>query len=130
LTSSFGLQHPQPVADGDARRDDEEPLGEPGSRGVADLVEGLPGDQHAMTTVLPEPVAILRAMRGALVVGGVVKSAEPAAEVGLAVAARHLGQEDRRLGGLPLAEQHRLLARPSVPAQYSSSLRLIGVTHG
>ena len=41
-----GQEHPQPVADGDARGDDEERVGEPAVFRVGDLVQGVPGDQH------------------------------------------------------------------------------------
>ena len=41
-----GPEHPQPVADGDARSDDEERVGEPAILRVGDLVQGVPGDEH------------------------------------------------------------------------------------
>ncbi len=41
-----GQQHAQPVADGDAGRDDQEGVGEARVLRVGELVQRLPGDQH------------------------------------------------------------------------------------
>ncbi len=85
-----------------------------------------------MTTVLPLPVAIFSATRGrpSLCVG--VLGLEPAAEVGLAVPPGDLGQEDRRLGGLALAEQHPVLAGGVGPVleQLAGDRRDAGVAAG
>ena len=40
------LQHPQPVPDGEAGGDDQEPAGEPPALPPPHRVDGLPGDQH------------------------------------------------------------------------------------
>ena len=42
----IGLQYSQPVADGDARRHDQEPARKVLAVGPANGVDGLPGDQH------------------------------------------------------------------------------------
>lgn len=59
-----GVENAETVANGDARRDDEEGIGEAGRFGVGQLVECVcQATIMAMTTVLPEPVAILNATR-------------------------------------------------------------------
>ena len=40
------LQHPQPVPDGEAGGDDQEPAGEPPALSPPHRVDGLPRDQH------------------------------------------------------------------------------------
>ena len=60
-----GQQHAQPVADGDAGRDDQGKVSEKrASCGLARLLRVCQAMSMAMTTVLPEPVAILNAVRG------------------------------------------------------------------
>ncbi len=41
-----GQQHPQPVADGDAGRDDQEGIRKAGILRIGHLVQSMPGDQH------------------------------------------------------------------------------------
>ncbi len=102
-------EHAQPVANRDAGRDDEEPVGETGVAGAEDLVRHLPGDQHRHHDGLAAAGGHLDAdARQPAVVKGVLRR-DAGAEVGLAVTTRHLGHVDRRLGRLPLAEQHRVL---------------------
>ena len=81
-------QHAQPVADGDAGRDDQERIarsGRPG--GSSSLFSACHAMSMAMTTVLPEPVAILKAMRGS-----------PGFDVSLAGAARSRSRRRRTCG--------------------------------
>ena len=124
----LGVQHAEPVADRDARRDHQEPLGEPGVLRRHDLVDRLPGDQHRHHDRLAGAGRHLqRDARQPVVVESVLRL-EPPAVVGRAVAAGDLGEEDRRLGRLALAEQHRLVAVCGSAAQCASSLRVYGVT--
>ena len=73
----------------------------------------------AITTVLPVPVAIFSADPRQPVVVERVLGLEPAPVVGAAVPTGDLGEEDRRLGGLALAEEHRLVTgrRPGRPVR-------------
>ena len=64
----------------------------------------------AMTTVLPEPVAILKASRGQAGVGRVVGFAEVVLDPGVAELLGDLGDVDGRFEGLDLAEEELLLA--------------------
>ena len=82
----------------------------------------------AITTVLPVPVAILSPTRGRPSLWSCVLGLEPAAVVGGAVPTGDLGEEDRRLGRLALAEEHRVVAVGGSAAQCASSLRVYGVT--
>ena len=96
------------VADGDARRDDEEGVGEPLVLGVGELVERLPGDEHGHDDGL---AGAGRHLERDAVEPGVARLAvlaELVLDPGLAVAG-DLGQEDRGLEGLDLAEEERLL---------------------
>ena len=75
------------------------------SRGLIALLAVCQAMSIAITTVLPVPVAIFSAdARQTGVVVGVL-GLEPARGSRAAVASGDLGQEDRRLGGLALAEQ-------------------------
>lgn len=58
-----GQEDAEPVADGDPRGDDQERIGEPGILGIRELVEHCHAISIPMTTVFPEPVAILKATR-------------------------------------------------------------------
>jgi hypothetical protein len=105
-----GVEHAQAIADGDARGDDEEPLGEAGVLRGEDLVDGLPGDEHRHHHGLARARRHLQAeAREAVVVLGVLV-VQACAEVRVAVAAGHLGEEDRRLGGLTLAVEDAVFA--------------------
>jgi len=63
-----------------------------------------------MTTVLPEPVAILRAIPGEAGVRGVVGLGEAVGDPGVAVLAGDLGDVDHGLEGLDLAEEEAAVA--------------------
>jgi hypothetical protein len=84
----------------------------------------------AITTVLPEPVAIFRAMRGMPSLCSALILGDHGAAVAEALgrAAGHLGEEDRRLGGLTLGEEDAVLAVGS--AQCRSSLAVVAVAPG
>jgi hypothetical protein len=103
------LEHPEPVPDGDARRDDQEALGVASVARLCDLVEGLPGDEHRHHDGLARAGRHLQGHAGDALVVQPVLLIHPGPEVGLTLAARHLGQIDRRLSGLPLTEQHPVL---------------------
>ena len=87
------------------------------SRGLNDLLAVCQAMSIAITIVLPVPVAILSADAGQAGVVLGVERLEAGAEVGLAVPPRHLGQVDRRLGRLALAEQHPVLASGVGPVE-------------
>ncbi len=104
------LEHPEPVADRDARGDDEEPLRVAGVGRGGDLVEGLPRDEHRHDDRLARPGRHLECNpRESTVVLGVlvVQVRSPVLErrhPGDSPAA-DLGQEDRRLGRLALGKE-------------------------
>ena len=102
-----GQQHPQAVADGDARRDDEEAAGEALAVGVADGVDRLPGDQHRHHGGLAGAGGELERDAQQLRVGLGVGVGEVLDEA-LAVLARvrcDFGEPDRGLDCLDLAEK-------------------------
>ena len=90
--------------------DHQEPLGEAGVIRCHDLVDGLPRDDHRHHDGLAGAGRHLQRHPGQPVVVQLVLRFEPATVVGSAVPASDFGEEDRRLGGLPLAEQDRLVA--------------------
>ena len=77
--------------------------------GVAALLSVCQAMSIAITTVLPEPVAIFSATPVQAVVVLGVRVGKVVADPDVAGARRHLGQVDRRLRGLALAEQHPVL---------------------
>ncbi len=113
------VQHPQPVPDRDAGGHHQEPLGEPGVVRGHDLVDGLPRDDHRHHDGLAGAGGHLQRHPRQPVVVQLVLGFEAPPVVGGPVPASDLGEEDRGLGGLPLAEQHRLVAirRPSGPVR-------------
>ena len=50
-----GQQHPQPVPDGNPRRNHQKPLREPAPRGIAHRIHRLPGNQHRHHRRLARP---------------------------------------------------------------------------
>ena len=106
----FGMEDAEAVADGDAGRDDQEALGEASVGRRHDFVDRLPGDEHGHHDGLAGAGRHLQPDPGQAVVVEPVLRLEAAAVVGGAVAAGDLSQEDGRLGGLPLAEQDRVVA--------------------
>ena len=102
-----GEQHAQPVADGDARRDDEEGVGEAGVLGVAPLVERLPGDDHRHDDRLARPRRHLARQAEEVGPGGRGGVAQGLVNPGLSVLRLlgHLGDEDQCLERLDLAEE-------------------------
>ena len=100
-----GQQHAQAVADGDARRDDEERVAEAGVLRVVDLVERVPGDEHRHDHRLAAAGGHLEGHAVELGVGGLVGLAQLVGQVLLAGLADALGEVDRRLGRLDLAEE-------------------------
>ena len=87
------------------------------SFGVITLLIGLPRDDHRHHDGLARAGGHLQRHARQPVVVQLVLGFEPAPVVGGAVAAGDLGEEDRRLRRLALAEQHRLVAvrRPGSP---------------
>jgi len=83
-----------------------------GSRGVCAWLSVCQAMSIAITTVLPEPVAIFSAVRGsrALVNRVVLVDPTPPVGAGIVPSSGDLGEEDRRLDSLALAEEHSVLA--------------------
>ena len=80
------------------------------SCGLARLLSVCQAISIAMTTVLPEPVAILNAVRGQARVRRIVRLAELVLDPGVAVLPSDLGDVDGGFEGLDLAEEQLLLA--------------------
>ena len=102
-----GLEHPQAVADGDARRDHQEPAGEVAAVGPANGVEGLPGDQHRHHGGLAGAGGQLERQprqAGIRLLVGALKVVEDRPTVTTALR-RDLGQPDQRLHRFDLAEE-------------------------
>src|SRR6266545_3014622 len=98
------------MLDGDAGRDDQEPLGEAPISRARNLVDDLPSDQHRHHYRLARTGCHLeRYTREAIVVGRIL-GIDACSVVRVAVPASNLGEVDRGLGGLPLAEEHRLFS--------------------
>jgi len=97
-------EDPEPVADGDAGGDDEEPVGEPGVSRRERLVGRLPGDEHGHDDRLARARRHLEPDAGQAVIGGPVLGVDAGTEVGLVAAAGGFGQVDGRLRRLALAE--------------------------
>ena len=101
------LEHPQAVADGEARGDHQESAREPPAAGTAHRVDGLPRDEHGHDRGLAGAGRELeREAREAgvrLRVGGGEMVEEAAAFV--AEIRRDLGQPDRGLRGFDLTEE-------------------------
>ncbi len=111
-------QHPQPVADGDAGGEHQEPLGEAGVLGGVHLVQRLPGHEHRHHHRLAGAGGHLQRHPGQARVVVAVEGIEPGAVVGRAMTARHLGEEDGRLGRLALAVKHPVLAGGVGPVEH------------
>ena len=111
------MQHPEPVPDRDARGHHQETLGETSVVRGHDLVHSLPCDEHGHHDGLPGAGGHLQPDPRQPIVVQPVLRLEPTPVVSGAVAADNLGQEDRRLGGLPLAEEDRIVSiwRPGRP---------------
>ena len=105
-----GREHPQPVADGDARSDDEERVGEPAILGVGDLVQGVPGDKHGHDDRLARAGRHLHRDAIETRVRCCVDLPEPGFDPVVADLLGGLGQEDERLQGFNLAEEELVLA--------------------
>jgi len=103
----LGEQDAEAVADRDAGRDDKEGVGEPRVLAVGRLVERLPGDEHRHHHRLARPGGhLVRHAEEARVrvVGPLAQGVDdPRVLVGLLV--HDLGDVDRRLDGLELAEE-------------------------
>ena len=112
-----GQEHAEAVSDGDARRDDQEGVGEARILRIGELVERLPGDQHRHDDGLAGAGRHLEGdaiERRAGVLGGPL---EVVLQPGVAVLPGHLGEVDRRLERLDLAEEEAslpALVRPVV----------------
>ena len=107
-----GQQHAEAVADGDAGRDDEEARAEPLVVRVGQLVEGLPGDEHRHHHRLAGPGRHLEGQpREAVVQAGVLARMTLRALVS-PMRVCGLGQVDRRLDGLDLAEEEAAARGP------------------
>ena len=121
-----GQQHAQPVADGDAGRDDEERVGEAGVLRVGELVERLPGDEHGHDDGLARAGRHLECSAGQARVRGVVRFAERVLNPGVAEFFGNLGDIDGGFEGLDLAEEELLLAARIGPVVEQSAV--VGVT--
>lgn len=110
-----GQQHAEPVADGDARRDDQESIGEALVLRIGLPVERLPGDEHGHQHGLAGAGRHLEGeTRQAAVVLRVLRS-DDVERLGVAGLLRRLGQVDGRLRGFDLAEEEAPLAVLVVP---------------
>ncbi len=118
------FEHLKPIADRDARSDDQELLGEPGVTRLRDLVDGLPGDQHRHHHGLAGAGRHLQPDARQPVVVQDVLGLDAAPEVGMPVATRDLGEIDRGFGRLALAEKRRIVA---VGARRPMQQQLAGV---
>jgi len=103
-------QHAETVANGDARSDQQEGIGEPGVLGVRELVQRLPRDEHGHDDGLAAACGHLerhpeqaRVVPGTCITKGV---RDPL----VAVLASYLGGVDSGLDGFDLAEEQRPLA--------------------
>ena len=102
-----GQQHAEPVADRDPRRHDEERVARTGCpAGWPALLSACQAMSIAMTTVLPDPVAILSASRDR----PALYASAPRRRAGSSIHASptfvaDLGEVDRRLERLDLAEE-------------------------
>jgi hypothetical protein len=108
-------QYAQAVADGDARRHDEERIAEPGVLWVLDLVEGVPRNQHRHHDGLAGARGHLEGEAVEAWVGGLVRALEEIEQVGLAEALGALRQVDRRLDGFYLTEEQAAVATRPLP---------------
>jgi hypothetical protein len=107
VAGQVGEEHRQAVADRDARGDDEERVREAAVLRVGELVERVPRDEHRHNHGLARPC---RHLVGDPVQAGVlplVLLAEAVLDPRLGPAG-DLGEEDRRLEGLDLAEEQRI----------------------
>ena len=95
-------QHP--VTDGDARSDDQEPVGETGVAGAKCLVGGLPSAEHGHHDRLAGTGGHLETHPGQAVVVEAVLGVDRSPEVRLAAPSGRLRQVDGGLGRFPLAE--------------------------
>ena len=119
-----GQQHAQAVADGDARRHDEERVAEAGVLRVLDLVERVPGDEHRHDHRLAAARGHLEGHAVELGVGRLVGLAQPVGQVLLARALRDaLGEVDRRLDRLDLAEEEAAVAVAPLPVLEQAARR-------
>ncbi len=105
-----GEEHAKPITDRDAGRDDQEAIAEAAVLLVGGLVERLPGDEHRHEDGLAGAGCHLEGeARQAAVVGGILL-ADDIERLGVADLLGRLGQVDRGLGGLDLAEEEAPLA--------------------
>ncbi len=111
----LGKQDPQPITDGDAWRDDEEVFGEASVLRAGDLVQGVPGDEHCHDHGLARAGGHFERDSGEGVVVLGVGGLEFVADPGVSGLGCRLRQVDGSLGGLPLAEQDRVVALRGVP---------------
>ena len=103
-------QHPQAVPDGDPRRDDQEGVSEAAVLRVGRLVEGVPGDEHRHDHGLAGAGGHLVGHAEQAGVGVLGHVPQLVLDPRIALLARHLGEVDRRLERLDLAEEQRPFA--------------------
>ena len=118
-----GQQHAQAVADGDARRHDEERIAEPGVLRRLDLVERVPGDEHRHDHGLAAARGHLEGHAIELRVGRFVGLAQLVGQVLLARPRHALCEVDRRLDGLDLAEEEPAVAIAPLPVLQQAARR-------
>ena len=102
-----GLEHPEPVLDRDARRDNQEAPCETPAVGASDRVDRLPGDEHGHDGGLSGPGGQLHRKPGQIGVRLFVRLFEvfQKPSSGVAERGRDLGQPDHRFHGLHLTEE-------------------------
>ena len=119
-------QHAQPVADGDARRDDQKRIGEAGVLRIGELVQRLPGNEHGHDDRLAGAGRHLESHARQAGVGLVVRLAKLVLNPGVAVLFGDLGDVDGRFQGFNLTEEELALAVRLGPVL--EELAVVGVT--
>ena len=111
------LQHPQPFADSDARRDHEEASREAAAAGMPYRIHRLPRDEHSHHGGLAGAGGQLQREAREPRIGAVVGAAQVRENVArFAAKARcHFGEPDHRLCGFHLAEERADAAEGMVP---------------
>ena len=103
-------EHPQTVADGDARRHDQKRVRETGILSIVELVERLPRDEHRHHNRLARAGRHLHRHARKAGVRGVVGGAQIVVDPHISVLVRNLGDVNGGLDGFELTEKKRLLA--------------------
>ena len=118
------LKHAETIFDGEAGRHDEEASGESCTAGVADGVDGLPGDDHRHDGGLAGPGGQLQCQAHQFRIGVIVGVGEVFEKPLASVAAFRgdLGQPDRSLGSFDLTKEWPDPAELVVPPMLEEAL--------